>query len=678
MNTRHLLACAGVATLWLAALAAAQQDDEPRDVGLTEEARRRLAQLDVTIRGPQEIVDSLTRDDFELTVMGRPVEEFSVDRICREPESTKNDPIVAADAAGLNAEATTAAPDDNNKAIGTAVVSTRTMPATFLFYFDQAFLTVEGRVRSMDTARDLIRRLIKDGSRATVVSSGQVLITYTPLTDDVDSLLAAVDSIGKDPRQWDPSAASEEDKLQAVLSVMTASGTAAMARAQKFQRAEVFASERAMRRLSMVLGRMIELEPPKAAIYFADRMRSQPGKHYLSLFGPQVIRNHVEVSAMWAQYTFDQVVDEANAHSIRFYAIQAEGMQAPPLVASPFPGAGHTTHIRAAQDSLRSLSLETGGQAFLNGTRPKKIARHIEKDLSCVHLISFDPSGFPQDSGLAVRVRVKRAGVTVQVRGQTVFQSDEARKTARLMAGFAAPGMLADDVAPTASLIPLGYDDGKYTGLVQIVVPGSPLANASWDVGASLVAGGSVRDETSRRIELSTPGTPIVLEAEMRFGPGRYELIFVAHEVLTDRVISGQLAGEWPDPNSAEATVGPIAVVQPEDGAFVRGDEVRARGSLSRDGDEILASRPTALIGLICRARRQRAPLSVRRRLIGESSVQFDPIELDLGEERCAQIRDVIEAGVMTGGTFEYEVSVLIKDRQVATRSRVLAAAESP
>ena len=54
--------------------------------------------------------------------------------------------------------------------------------------------------------------------------------------------------------------------------------------------------------------------------------------------------------------------------------------------------------------------------------------------MSCVHVISFDPSRFPQDRGLAVRVRVKNADVTVQVRGQTVFQSEEARSTARTAA----------------------------------------------------------------------------------------------------------------------------------------------------------------------------------------------------------------------------------------------------
>ena len=69
-------------------------------------------------------------------------------------------------------------------------------PASYLFYFDQAFLTIEGRVQSLEIAADLLRALIRNGNQAMVVSSGDVLTTYTPLTDDLDLLLSALDVQG--------------------------------------------------------------------------------------------------------------------------------------------------------------------------------------------------------------------------------------------------------------------------------------------------------------------------------------------------------------------------------------------------------------------------------------------------------------------------------------------------
>ncbi len=64
----------------------ADEADEPKDVGLVEETGRRLAQLDVTISGPPEAVASLTRQDLELLINSEIVKEFTVDRICRDPQ----------------------------------------------------------------------------------------------------------------------------------------------------------------------------------------------------------------------------------------------------------------------------------------------------------------------------------------------------------------------------------------------------------------------------------------------------------------------------------------------------------------------------------------------------------------------------------------------------------------
>ena len=53
-------------------------------------------------------------------------------------------------------------------------------------------------------------------------------------------------------------------------------------------------------------------------------------------------------------------------------------------------------------------------------------------------------------------------------------------------------------------------------------------------------------------------------------------------------------------------------------------------------------------------------------------------MELDLREDRCAQIRDLVPAGSMSSGMFTYEIRVFDKDKieELAFTSRKLAAAD--
>ena len=82
----------------------------------------------------------MTLDDFELLIRGEPIEKFYVDRVCRDSggEPTPN--------------AVAEAGDEAPAAIETTNVPSRVAPANYLFYFDQAFLTIEGRVQRISLA----------------------------------------------------------------------------------------------------------------------------------------------------------------------------------------------------------------------------------------------------------------------------------------------------------------------------------------------------------------------------------------------------------------------------------------------------------------------------------------------------------------------------------------------
>lgn len=677
MNGRSLAAAAG-AWLVLAPLAADAPQEQPRESGLVERTGSRLVQLDVTLRGPRGAIEDLGAEDFELAIGGRPIVEFTLDNLCRLPPPAAAPPPAEArsEPAAPPAEAPTP----------------RRPPATFLFYFDQPQLTLAGRQHALETAHELAQRLIVDGNRAMVVSAGREVRVFRQMTSDVEQVLQALDEIANDRSQWDPQEAvfgNEELHIEEVVNALNHGDIdRALGLARQYQREETWRTGKTLRLFSLALGGLSEVDPPKAVLYFADKMRSNAGAHYMSFFGShprstdEALMKKMELDAFSSSGAFQKVIEEASANGVRLYTIQAEGLvsSSPRLTITQETRSGtasatyNSQRIRDAQNSLVGLAQETGGEAFLNGVRAAKIATAIEEDLACLYLISFDPTGLPENRDLPVSLRVDRKKVDLRVKGVLVVQSEEARRASRLLAAFAAPEAVTSDLPVLGAIVPTGYADGKFTALVQLAVPGSPLAGTTWDLGLSLVSRGRVREDASGRVSVSGAGVPVIFETQMSFAPGPFELISVVHEVSADAVSTGRLEGVWPDPDDESVTVGPIAVVQPAEGVFLRDTERRLSGSRAVGPREAArVDLPTALIGIVCRGPGKHQ-VRLQRVLAGESSAEFPEQEIDLGRDRCAIFADRIPAGTMTAGGFRYEVRVVEHDVELTSAVREFAA----
>lgn len=680
MTSPVLRACAySVLSLSIAGTGILADGDAPRDIALIERTGSRLVQLDVSARGPEEVLADLGPGDFQLRVGGRLIERFSVDRVCR-------DVVPAAPA--------TAAGDDETVAVARAVADA-TPPVTYVFYLDQPLMSMAGRAEAIQAVRDLVPRLFEDArARGMLVYNGNSLEVVVDMTEDPSELLAGIERVATEftRSNWDSYGMQEISRIDELGETLEQFDTdIALNLARRYQQEEAWRVEKALRRISMTLGRLSEYDPPKAFVYFADILRRNPGAHYLSMFPNQMLdpseqlgqQTVMQASAGLTGASFDRLIDDASALGIRFYTVQAEGLWADTVSMrrgpTPSLGGGGTIRVRDAQDTLDSLGLETGGRSFLNGVPTRKMARHLVDDLRCMILLSFDPGELPQDEPLPVRLTVSRPKVDVQTRGRLVIQSESERRRMRLLAAFATPGAGAgggDERTVGARVVPTDFDGDRWTALVQVAVPGSEIRTATWDLGASVVARGRVREDVAGRIRPTATGARVVLEALMEFPPGPFELVAVAHEVTTDQLFSKREDGEWPDPDKQPAAIAPIAVLQPEVGAFLRDDAVRTRGALALgEGDLARTDRPTAIIALVCRARSNRRDLRIERELSGENAVPFEPVELPEGE-RCIQLRDGIPPGAMGEGEIEYRVRVFEGEVEVASRSRPVLAVD--
>ncbi|NIL99928.1 MAG: hypothetical protein GTN89_03010 [Acidobacteria bacterium] len=674
-------ACAALAgaTLTLTAGAVPQgPQEQPKKVGLVEQTGRRLAQLDVSVSGPDQAIADLTAADFELSVGGEFIESFIVDRACNVEERVVR--TITEPSPGTDEPAMPAPPAPK---------------PTYLFYFDQHHLTAAGRQNSLDTARTIVDQLIKDGARGMIVSAGKYIATIQPMTDDRNLMQDALDRLERDNDQWDPYAYQEDSRIEHVMRELQQDQdiSKALMTARQYQREERYRTDKALRLFEITIGRLTDLDPPKAVLYFADSMRKNAGEHYVSYFprtagDPDPTISKMETDGFMANNAFDRVVEAASANEVRLYTVQGEGLLAPSMTVNRGntrnQGAPNANNRRRfdAQDSLVGLARETGGQAFLHGAAGKKIATRIERDLSCLYLISFDVTGMPEDRSLAVNLRSKRDKVKATTRGQIVLASEGKRKTSRLLAAFTGIVPDTDAIKLEGVVIPTGFDDGKYTALVQIRAPSTPLPSSTWEIGASLVSRGKVRQDIAGRIEVDRPAIPVIFEAEMTFGPGPYQLVMVAHEQTTDRIARAEIEADWPDPDAEEVTLGPLTLLQPTEGAFLRDGALRRSGSLGRTADEFVEpGLPAAVIGLVCRKdskRARKAGLVVSRRLVGETEAPFTDLDLSESEIRCVQLRDIIRAGTMTGGRFTYELKVVDKtDRELTTSTLEFAAVDS-
>ena len=366
---------------------AATPSNDPEPV-VEERVRVHRVQLDVTVAGLPESVADLGVDDFEVVVGGRPIEQLTADAFC--------------DPGPREGEAKDEGPES---------ISARPMVA--LIYFDQSQLTAEGRLRSLQTARDLVPSLVAGGNRVVIASNArEELVTYTPLTSDADVLLEALDRLAVDALQQDFAPDLEASQVAALESAAdstlqegrfterslytekpstslmdqmehaasdermfaeTLSGDL-MGMAQAFKADEIDRTDRSLRRFRLALDKLAAEEPPRIALYFGDTLRSNAGQHYLTLLdasqaakattsraGLEPSRSrHGDIA--FTEGRFDQLVDHAAGLGIRVYSVEGQGMT------------GASIRVRDAQGTFRSLGLETGGQAFLNGAEAPTIA----------------------------------------------------------------------------------------------------------------------------------------------------------------------------------------------------------------------------------------------------------------------------------------------------------------
>jgi hypothetical protein len=615
---------------------------------LTETVEKRLVQLDIAVEGDPAAIRAITAKDFVLYVGEREVQGLIVDHLCgdepaSEPETKDAQPVEGP--------------------AGAAPKITRPR-ATFVFYFDQPHLTMAGREFSLETTRELIIRLVVEGTRASIVSNGRRLETVVPLTADREKLLAGLEKVRNNPKQFE-SYAMTEDARAREAALAGVSETQCNWVAKNYVQEEWQAARRSTQRLGITVGTLTEAPVPKALVFFGDNLRQAAGLHYLQL----VCENsREELSARMvpsASAEFDAVINEALARGVHFFTIQAEGL----LVYRP---GWDTQRHRKAQDALVALAAETGGEAFLGGASNKYIAGRIEKLTSCRLLLSFPPGDLPEDKAMNVTFELHVPKVKIRTQGRIVVPSALSIERARLLAAFTDPSS-SDDGSLRALLIPRGGDGKTWKASVQLRLRPTGLPDNSAELGASIVRHEEVTDHFASSIATKSGSRAMVLEKTLDVAPGEFSVVAVAKDAKRGDIGSSRLDADWPSPAKSVAAIAPIAVLQAGPAAMSKDGAISSAGSLARDVDELLdPSASVALETVVCRGAKTTAPVVVERWLEGGPSGEFEPMTIAATEGPCLQIVDVVRPGRLRPGVVDYRVVARIGDDIFANERRSL------
>jgi hypothetical protein len=221
----------------------------------------------------------------------------------------------------------------------------------------------------------------------------------------------------------------------------------------------------------------------------------------------------------------------------------------------------------ASQDTLATLSSDTGGKAFFDSNDFSGIFSQVQKDSSVYYVLGFTSSNSAKDGRFRhLKVVVNRSDLKLDFRsgyyaGRDFVHLDRADREQQLQDELAAQ-LPSVDVPVYAGESYFRKDDSHYYLAVSLVIPGSQIPfvtekdkdNATIDlIGQALEGGkfpvGHLRDTVKLAVESSREVRRKNVQYNTGFllAPGSYHLKFVVRENQTGRMGSFETDVHIPD-----------------------------------------------------------------------------------------------------------------------------------
>jgi VWFA-related protein len=419
-----------------------------------------------------------------------------------------------------------------------------------LLFFDFSAMEPEQIDRSVEAAKKFVSTKMQPADLMALVSLATNMRVDLDFTDDKTKLLAALTAYNSGQGQgFESGSTGSADGAAETSGAFSADDT-------DFN---TFNADRKLLALQSLMQALGKLPQKKSLIYFSNGISQSGADNQSALRATTAAAVKANVSI----YSLD-------IRGLQAFPPGGEAQSASLRGQSAYSGAAVLNDLNgnaASQDTLATLSSDTGGKAFFDSNDFGTVFSQVRKDSSAYYVLGFT-SNNPMKDGRFRRLKVQanRADLKLDFRsgyyaGRDFEHLNRADREQQLEDEMDAQ-LPRVDVPLYAGAAYFRQDDSHYYLAVSLVIPGSQIPfvterekdSATIDIIGEALGGGKFRVGQLRdTVKLAVDSTQQVRRKNVQYNtgfvlaPGSYHLKFVIRENQTGRMGSFETDVQIPD-----------------------------------------------------------------------------------------------------------------------------------
>src|SRR5215468_1856097 len=520
----------------------AQEAQQPATPQVVLRATTELVLVNVVARDKKgNLIRDLKREDFTLLEDGKKQQISSFDF----------EDVDRLQTAGQTITGTAEAP-------GTLLRSTKKAPPTLeagnrrliLLFFDFSAMQPEEIDRSVDAAKKFVTTKMQPADLIALVSLTTNMHVDLDFTDDKEKISAALNAYGTSEGQgFDNGAVGSAEGAAETSGAFTEDDTDL----------NTFTSDRKLLALQSLMNALNKLPQKKSVIHFSNG----------------IAQNGVDNQSALRAATAAAVKANASIYTLDVRGLQAfppggEAQNASLHGQSAYTGASTLNDLNgnaSSQDTLATISADTGGKAFFDSNDFSGVFSQVQKDSSVYYVLGFTSNNPLKDGHYRhLKVLVNRPDLKLDFRAGYYADRDfehlnHADREQQLEDELSTQ-LPRVDVPLYGGVSYFRKDESHYYLSISLVVPGSQIPfvtekdkdNATLDViGVALADGKLPVGRQRETVKLALESTRQVRRKNVQYNtgfllaPGTYHLKFIVRENQTGRMGSFETDVRIPD-----------------------------------------------------------------------------------------------------------------------------------
>jgi len=419
-----------------------------------------------------------------------------------------------------------------------------------LLFFDFSAMDPEQIDRSVDAAKKFVGTKMQPADLMALVSLATNMHVDLDFTDDKSKLLAALTAYNSGQGQgFENGSTGSSEGAAETSGAFSADDT-------DFN---TFSADRKLLALQSLMQALGKLPQKKSLIYFSNGISQSGADNQSALRATTAAAVKANVSI----YSLD-------IRGLQAFPPGGEAQSASLHGQSAYSGAAVLNDLNgnaASQETLATLSSDTGGKAFFDSNDFGSVFSQVQKDSSAYYVLGFTSNNPLKDGKFRrLKVQVSRADLKLDFRsgyyaGRDFEHLNRADREQQLEDELDAP-LPRVDVPLYAGAAYFRQDDSHYYLAVSLVIPGSQIPfvtekekdNATIDIIGEALGGGKFRVGQLRdTVQLALETSQQVRRKNVQYNtgfvlaPGSYHLKFVIRENQTGRMGSFETDVQIPD-----------------------------------------------------------------------------------------------------------------------------------